>query len=339
MNGVLDEHTVISKNAINIQSEATFHALLELPYERLLEWSCVYEYSGLTKEDYPFPLALVLILDETKRGFSSLTIEALLNFFHWDKPYSVTELATCYRNACKRIRGVKLNIDLESNDDPNITFDCFFRSKKIPVKKYFDLAITALNEAHASTQHLLERNHEDGLTSIFCFPPEIKTAATQYLLYFGQFLEDLGIEAFTSLKEELNRILFTVTPKDKDQALDWIRQVLAIYLQAPASGFADDLQDSSIAHFQWKANIHHLRSQLELARAMIQVKEATIDALQLTNYRLQDQLNVQQQALADSNTTEKTEEEIFGGAASITKVKLKGLTINLPYILRRLRRK
>jgi len=40
------------------------------------------------------------------------------------------------------------------------------------------------------------------------------------LIYFAQFLADLGIDATTELKETAADVLFTVTPKDGSEALD-----------------------------------------------------------------------------------------------------------------------
>lgn len=137
----------------------------------------------------------------------------------------------------------------------------------------------------------------------------------------------------------MNKVLFTVTPKNKDQALEVIYQALTVYLDAPGAGIADDLQDSPIALYQWKANIHHLKSQLELARALLQAKDATIQAMELTNYRLQSQLQLIEPASAGAERSPGAEEDILGGAVSITKFKAKGFTINLPYILRKLKRK
>jgi hypothetical protein len=86
---------------------------------------------------------------------------------------------------------------------------------------------------------------------------------------------------------------------------------------------------------QWKANIFHLRSQLELSKAMLQAKEETIEALKLAKYKLQS-------FIPNSSIKEEQEskgEKILGGLATVDSLKLKGVTINLPEILRRLKRR
>ncbi len=57
---------------------------------------------------------------------------------------------------------------------------------------------------------------------LFSFPTSVKSACEQYLLYFGQFLSDLGIQTQTELAEKAARVLFSVTPIDATQALSQI---------------------------------------------------------------------------------------------------------------------
>src|SRR5215469_11433116 len=65
------------------------------------------------------------------------------------------------------------------------------------------------------------------VSKLFTFPAPIKSACEQYLLYFGQFLSDLGIQTQTELAENAARVLFSVTPIDATQALSQIRDALA----------------------------------------------------------------------------------------------------------------
>ncbi len=120
----------------------------------------------------------------------------------------------------------------------------------------------------------------DRLVRQFDFPSPTKIACEQYLLYFVQFLSDLGIEAESDLKKSTTGVLFTVKPKDKGQALTQIWKALEIYLQAPGSqefGAASFVSDD-IAVLQWKAQVAHLQGQLHIAAAVLQAKDAAIAA-------------------------------------------------------------
>ncbi len=89
----------------------------------------------------------------------------------------------------------------------------------------------------------------------FNFPEQFKTPCEQYLLYFAQFLQDLGISATSNLKEEAGKVLFSVTPTDDKEALDKIREALAVYLNLPASPI---VYDDSFAAMRLQQQIENL---------------------------------------------------------------------------------
>lgn len=80
---------------------------------------------------------------------------------------------------------------------------------------------------------LAAKAHGDALVAHFNFPEEKRVACEQYLLYFVQFLKDLGVEANAKLESEQGQVLFAVTPANGQEALDKIREALGIYLNLP----------------------------------------------------------------------------------------------------------
>ena len=131
-------------------------------------------------------------------------------------------------------------------------------------------------------------------------PAEVKVACKQYLLYFVQFLSDLGIEANSEIRDEAGQVLFAVMPKDKDEALDKIRGALEVYLCLPSGKLAAS-GNEPIEIQRLTANILHLQSQLMLAQATIQHKDAAIQFQQATIQRQQFLLaeNVITQSVVD----------------------------------------
>lgn len=91
----------------------------------------------------------------------------------------------------------------------------------------------------------------------FDFPNEIKINCEQYLLYFAQFLQDLGINADSNLKEEAGKVLFSVTPTDGAEALSKIREALALYLHLPNSPIVFDDSFASMRAQQQIENLQH----------------------------------------------------------------------------------
>jgi hypothetical protein len=185
-----------------------------------------------------------------------------------------------------------------------------------------------------TTEALLSKTPEHVITTGFRFPKETETYCKQYLIYFAQFLADLGIEADTEVRSEINQTLFTVIPKDKNQSLGQIKDALAAYLKAPElEDFQMQTTGNNVAALQWQANVMHLKSQLQLTQAVIETKDATIKYLQLSNYQLQQ--------IVGTEGSPKDSEEIIPGIVSVKDQDLEGsgFTLHIPELIRRLKRK
>ncbi len=187
-----------------------------------------------------------------------------------------------------------------------------------------------------TVKELLSSIDENSLTTFFHFPQNIKTSCTQYLIYFAQFLADIGVEVNTEIQEEAYQTMFRIKPKHKSEALNIIQEALEIYLKAPSDPEFETqiVSNNDIAITQWQANIYHLKSQLALSQALAQAKDAQIEALQLYNYQYRQVVNI--------NTTKSNvsnDEDIIKGVVTLKKFDIRGLSINLPEILRRLKRK
>jgi hypothetical protein len=98
----------------------------------------------------------------------------------------------------------------------------------------------------------------------FKFPKEIKFSCEQYLIYFVKFLEDLGINTTSNLKEEAGKVLFSVTPTDDIEALDKIREALAVYLNLPTSPIVYDESFASMRLKQQVDNLQHAQRMTEI---------------------------------------------------------------------------
>jgi hypothetical protein len=209
-----------------------------------------------------------------------------------------------------------------SNDSLNIESES---------KTLLDIAEALVGKTN---KNLLTSIDSEAVLTYFQFPEDIKTACKQYLVYFTQFIADMGIVVDTELKEELNQTLFKIIPKDKDESLDRIREALSIYLNAPSDpNFQVQVSNQTdIAVKQWEANFYHLKSQLSLATSIIQAKDSTIEMLQLSNY--------QYRQLLESHSAKKEceKEELIKGIVSVKKYEGKGFSIDFAEIFRRLKR-
>ncbi|AXG72078.1 hypothetical protein KORDIASMS9_04340 [Kordia sp. SMS9] len=180
---------------------------------------------------------------------------------------------------------------------------------------------------------LTKSPNQRNLTNTFTFPPEIQTSCEQYLIYFATFLKDIGINAETNIESKAHETLFTVIPKDGEEALDKIKEALQIYLHLPESpefeSAASEFTDMSVQKLA--SQVYFYKSQLALASTMLQLKDKQIESLNMTIYQQESSVEVQV-------IEEKNEEKILGGLVTITEFKLNGITVNSPEMVRFLKR-
>lgn len=260
----------------------------------------------------------------------------LQDWEHWAKPWSIASVA----------EQIKFNVQAYTNqeleywqdDDDSVLngfgIDYYPSDLSLTLTQTFEIVLPIIIDIFNKTnKSLLTSLDQDAVLTYFQFPEELKTACKQYLVYFAQFIADLGIEVDSEIKDELNHILFKITPKDRTESLERIQKVLAIYLDAPNNTtFQNELsRENEIAAKQWEANIYHLKSQLALATSVIQAKEATIEMLQLSNYQYR-------QLIEDHSTKQAEKEEVIEGVLAVDKLEGYGFSINLAEILRRLKR-
>jgi hypothetical protein len=264
-----------------------------------------------------------------------IRFEISLDMDNWKRPWSPAELIEMLsRVASNRVeegltfheRYDTLSGDCLSAplDDMSCTISDLVVKWRSSVESIFDQTLSSLAVAI----------RRESLVTFFEFPPSVKVACQQYLIYFVQFLADLGIEADAELKEESQRVLFCVTPRSGTEALWRIREALEAFLhlpQAPNMG-SEVARYPDIAVLQLQANVDHLKSQLTLASAILQAKNATIEALELSNFQYRQLVQAGEsfargpdQLPVPAREPSPEKESLFGGVLSIKKIQRQGL--------------
>ncbi|MGL4619474.1 hypothetical protein [Chroococcidiopsis sp.] len=154
-------------------------------------------------------------------------------------------------------------------------------------------------------------------------------------MYFTQFLRDVGIDATDELKEQADSVLFSVTPRNQEEALEHIKIALEIYLRLPSNPTVSSsgYLGADIEVQRLVANIHHLQGQLALASAIIQQKDLLIQQ-QKTIIKSGEVL------IQSIQKSEKKEdkEPLLGKVLSVKKLELwKTLELDVPTLLRYLK--
>ncbi|NML59430.1 hypothetical protein [Chryseobacterium cheonjiense] len=311
--------------------------------DRIFEVSEKYNIADFFKEDicdFSLPLNFEQFANlnwiNKELSYLSFEIEGKIifqlipDFVKWDKPYNIITFA-------EKLKLILLAHDfsVDFKQDNNFLEHGF----QISCNFNFDQNINEEYERFLSVidkevKNIFENPTLVDINSIankYSFPQEIRQACEQYLIYFSKFLEDYGIEISSALESRNGDTLFTVKPKNSNEALSNIRDLLDFYLSLPdlqnLEIITKDYNDVSIQ--QLLSNIYHLKSQLILAHSIIESKNTTIESLKFSNF--------QKQIYIESNL--KNEEKTLDGLVTIQEFEYGSFKFNLPEIFRRLKRK
>lgn len=258
-------------------------------------------------------------------------------FFSWKFPYSWDEYIKAFFDIWnKQIAYLKTDKDHIYYGKMIFELDLRFGSAYPKIKPILnDLVILEeiennlepIFEIHKQViSQLIDEQYRNSLLAAFYFPEQLKIPCEQYLLYFAQFLQDLGINATSNLTEEAGKVLFSVTPTDDKEALDKIREALAIYLSLASNPIPNSTGDRTVDMVLSgaRANAKHLESQLELAVAKLQFKEAALELKDAT-------IGQNQLAISQKDETIKELQEIISRGnifeESLEKVEINGEVI------------
>lgn len=304
---------------------------------------------------YKFPLATIIfvpplgeigLIDRIaiNKGSIECISEPELNV--WNRPYSFLDYCDEFSKLAKTEYGISTSFDQYSSDfAESLTMQFLSRSADEPIEQYLSPALEIIRKVHQDTEKILtlKIDEKSVIASFPDFPKEVRAYCEQYLMYFVQFLQDLGVDASSDIKHEAGQVLFTVTPKNEHEALDKIRTALEIYLYLPSSPIKNE-PTSEIAIQRLESQVLRFQSDLKLATAELQAKNATIEAQQLI-------INVQKALLQgeifappmkDIGPARKEEggedrEEFLGGMVALTTYKDKGVEVSWAKLFRHLR--
>lgn len=245
----------------------------------------------------------------------------------WNRGYSVPEIVDIIEKASKK-KDILFRVD-----DSETTLNGFRFYEKlentdadIKLKDEVQRIMEIVKEIFEISYDLVERNDDDTIYFELEADKYVRTIYKQYLIYFEQFLNDVGISSKMEIKDEINKILLSVQPEDKTIALKNIRDCLEIYLNLIDNREIQVYEDySNVAVMQLKSNIEHLKSQLMLANTIIEQQKISINLLN--------------NMTVSSSKLPEEEINILDGAIKVKEFQYKGLLINPAKILKLLKRR
>ncbi len=224
VDGILSEGTLVSASdgefssietrTIEASDEIMRHCVNEMPAPDTLNALFL---------RYSFPWSdlinsIFIPLDGLKAGHShGIYFESEPDLSDWRKSYTYAEYCKELSARVGELEQQGLDIHFEDYDhdgDYIVTFEIRFPFSdiNIPIISEVNRNAEILHKIHEGLEdYLTSRLARNFITVSFDFPKEVKVPCEQYLLYFVQFLHDIGIEATSDLKHEAGQVLFTVT--------------------------------------------------------------------------------------------------------------------------------
>ena len=323
------------KPTISVSNELMRKKLQKLSLRELFLHSS--EISFYLDKHTIFPMTMRLFPEDgvlfQNRALFELAIEAE----DWKELYSVRDFSDCLKETTEQIEFEDLGFYREDDDfvTNGIGFLCDTSDIDKTVEEYLNTLIPQINHVIQKTKVYLYQK-TDSVVIELELPNEIKAPCEQYLMYFSQFLSDLGISVSNEINHFGKKTIFSVIPENKEQALSVISDALASYLSLPVELDKQNILNAQkdIALMQLEANVMHFKSQLMLAQSVLEAKNATIQSLSLTNEQYRN-MNVIQ---SESPSSKTNEESLIGEVVKVKEYQGKLISVDLPRILKNLKR-
>ncbi len=259
-----------NQDSIKFASKS-FQEFMPFSYIRLknlFEWTDLASIVGISQENGE---------DEVTDKHISVEIIFQPNLMNWEKTYTYLEYIELFIEIWESDNGVNEILHFDNDDLDDIGYWLSIESllPKGTINDFIFPFAIELRRIHEKTLHILNSELGSKIFFTFNFPEKLKIPCEQYLLYFAQFLQDLGINATSNLKEEAGNVLFSVTPTDNVEALDKIRESLAVYLNLPSSPI---IFDDSFAAMRLQQQIENLQHSQRMAVRELQFNEKLLVA-------------------------------------------------------------
>ncbi|WP_405120376.1 hypothetical protein [Pseudomonas leptonychotis] len=246
----------------------------------------------------------------------------------------------------KRNEENEVTIIQENNDENFLDLFFYFKfSKETKISEAFKAVTKYLleiqNEAYES---IYSQDTTHKIIARFSFKPEFQNSCSRYILYFIEFLRDMGIEANSDLKKKGLETLFTIEPLSKDTSLKNIKDALGIYLSLPEidSALPENKNLDPIVEFKIEklsAEILSLKSNNRIQEALLKIQSEKID--NLSNKFLTLEAKTPLNGLQSVTTQGVTEnKDVFlGGAIKLGKFQKLGIEFDWSAIRKLIQRK
>ena len=196
-----------------------------------------------------------------------------------------------------------------------------------PILPDFIDALALINRCYQETKKsLIELSKGEVFIKVFEFPVEYKNIYCQYLVWFGEFLKNLGLDANVSTEQEGNTTQLIVSPNECPELLNKVEELFYQYLSLP---YFELLPPEKSYTPQELHTFHSIQMQVQHLKTQIQMKDSVIASYNSTNLDLMNKLREKESELVLINSLKEDDKfKILGGVLKLNKVQKFGKNDN-----------
>ncbi|MBB1467908.1 hypothetical protein H5232_05445 [Pseudoalteromonas sp. SG41-5] len=264
-----------------------------------------------------------------------LILHVTFNWEDWNQPITIQEFLECYKDEIRR-----------SGFNSQITKDEGWASLNITlvvsqgeiIKQIEPLIIIAKETYQSLLIKLIKNKSKDLFVKVFEFPKEYESICSQYLIWFGEFLRNLGIDASVSTENKNGQTSIIVSPEDASELTSKIEMLFYQYISLPYSEYLPAL-DTKIST-EDKFKVQMLTNQIESFKTQIQMKDAIIEMKELSIMNLKESYDKKSSELMLIQSMRNSDDiEILDGSLSLGEIKWGALKLHPKKLLDKIKGK
>jgi hypothetical protein len=216
-----------------------------------------------------------------------LALSVYIEIEYWTNPFYIGEFLECYES---ELTNSPYKVTTIKNDDSSwglILEIPFSEGSNVDMLTYAKDAYDLLVTGYERTMVIMHSDIKgDVVTKLFDFPPEYANICSQYLIWFGEFLKNLGIDADVSTKNKDGKTSLIVSPAENGEMLEQIEELFYRYLALPYAELLPPEREMSIQEqhtfIAIKQQVQMLEMQVESQDFLLMNSKATITSLNTT---------------------------------------------------------
>lgn len=205
--------------------------------------------------------------------------------------------------------------DISTEYDPHMSIGDYLKHVYAPIKAIESDVFKTLTEA--SRANIFRK--------LFNFPQEYSAICTQYILWFGEVLEKLGITASLSTKKIELGTLLSIEHEGGNELTAKIESLLYGYLSLPYSEY---LPKDMPRDPEEKMQLLLLKNQVDQFKFNLQQIQSALEIANIKNDTLQSELRSKDADLLLLRAAQDSKLEFFKGVFAIEEFKVFGVTVN-----------